>query len=406
MPITASLDSPHGLIRAVMAAILLLVLLAAGPAAATDRRQGRGFVAATKEADILPFMYLGAKHMVTGYDHLLFLLGVIFFLYRMRDVAIYVTLFSIGHSITLLAGVLMEIDVSAYLVDAIIGLSVVYKAFDNLSGFKTLFGVAAEQQDRGGGLRPDPRLRARDQAAGAQLRRRPGREHGVVQYRRRARPDLALPHPGRDDHGLADAKGLRRMPSAANAWFSWPAGSVLAGEQLGGHCLVGDRPDVRRAKTTGDPADRHRPAQGLGQDARAHRGRRPRVGALITLGAICRPSTTRIRWVSANLRACRVVGAVGIWWTWRPPAPAWIPRTRSRRPFARTDTFEIPLAAAGDEPEGTLWSTRCALKPGRTLIYRWEALSAWRLTVTVPVEFDFHGHTVAAEAKGDDRSLN
>lgn len=99
------------------------------------------FVAATKEADIIPFMYLGAKHMFTGYDHLLFLLGVIFFLYRMRDIAIYVTLFSIGHSITLLAGVLMEINVSAYLVDAIIGLSVVYKAFDNLNGFKTLFGV-------------------------------------------------------------------------------------------------------------------------------------------------------------------------------------------------------------------------------------------------------------------------
>jgi len=98
------------------------------------------FVAATNGVDIIPFMYLGAKHMVTGYDHLLFLLGVIFFLYRMRDIAIYVTLFSIGHSITLLAGVLMEINVSAYLVDAIIGLSVIYKAFDNLGGFKSLFG--------------------------------------------------------------------------------------------------------------------------------------------------------------------------------------------------------------------------------------------------------------------------
>ena len=99
------------------------------------------FVAATKGPDILPFMYLGAKHMVTGYDHLLFILGVIFFLYRMRDVVIYVTLFSIGHSITLLAGVLLKIDVNAYLVDAIIGLSVVYKAFDNLGGFKSVFGV-------------------------------------------------------------------------------------------------------------------------------------------------------------------------------------------------------------------------------------------------------------------------
>jgi hypothetical protein len=98
------------------------------------------FVAATKGPDLLPFMYLGAKHMVTGFDHLLFILGVIFFLYRMRDVVIYVTLFSIGHSITLLAGVLLKIDVNPFLVDAIIGLSVAYKAFDNLGGFKSVFG--------------------------------------------------------------------------------------------------------------------------------------------------------------------------------------------------------------------------------------------------------------------------
>jgi len=87
-----------------------------------------------------PFMYLGAKHMVTGYDHLLFLFGVIFFLYRLRDVAIYVTCFAVGHSATLLAGVLSGIHVNPYLVDALIGLSVVYKAFDNLDGFRTLFG--------------------------------------------------------------------------------------------------------------------------------------------------------------------------------------------------------------------------------------------------------------------------
>jgi hypothetical protein len=79
--------------------------------------------------------------MVTGYDHLLFIVGVIFFLYRLRDIFVYVTLFSIGHSITLLAGVLLKIDVNPYLVDAITGLSVVYKAFDNLGGFKSVFGV-------------------------------------------------------------------------------------------------------------------------------------------------------------------------------------------------------------------------------------------------------------------------
>ena len=85
-----------------------------------------------------PYIYLGAKHMVTGYDHLLFLAGVIFYLYRLKDVAIYVTLFAVGHSTTLLAGVLGGLHVSPYLVDAVIGFSVVYKAFENLDGFRAL----------------------------------------------------------------------------------------------------------------------------------------------------------------------------------------------------------------------------------------------------------------------------
>jgi hypothetical protein len=83
----------------------------------------------------IPLLYLGAKHMVTGYDHLLFLAGVIFFLYRIKDVGLYVTLFAIGHSTTLLFGVLAGIHANAYVVDAIIGLSVVYKAFENIGGF-------------------------------------------------------------------------------------------------------------------------------------------------------------------------------------------------------------------------------------------------------------------------------
>ena len=86
----------------------------------------------------IPYMYLGAKHMFTGYDHLLFLAGVIFFLYKMRDVALYVSLFAVGHSITLLLGVLGGIRADAYIVDAIIGLSVVYKAFENMGGFQRL----------------------------------------------------------------------------------------------------------------------------------------------------------------------------------------------------------------------------------------------------------------------------
>lgn len=88
---------------------------------------------------LLAFTYLGAKHMITGYDHLLYLLGVIFFLYRPKHIALYVTLFAVGHSITLLSGVLGKIYVNPYLVDAVIGLSVAYKAFENLDGFKRIF---------------------------------------------------------------------------------------------------------------------------------------------------------------------------------------------------------------------------------------------------------------------------
>jgi len=98
------------------------------------------FIEQASGAQLLPFIYLGAKHMVTGYDHLLFLAGVIFFLYRMKDVGIYVTLFAVGHSVTLLYGVLSETNVNAYMVDAIIGFSVVYKAMDNLGAFRRWFG--------------------------------------------------------------------------------------------------------------------------------------------------------------------------------------------------------------------------------------------------------------------------
>jgi hypothetical protein len=96
--------------------------------------------------NIIPYMYLGAKHMVTGYDHLLFLAGVIFFLYRMKDIGAYVTLFAIGHSATLLMGVLLDIRANPYIIDAIIGLSVVYKGFDNLGGFTHLLGFTPNQK--------------------------------------------------------------------------------------------------------------------------------------------------------------------------------------------------------------------------------------------------------------------
>ena len=98
------------------------------------------FVQTNEGAAVGPFMYLGAKHMVTGYDHLLFLVGVVFFLYRMKDILLYVSLFTIGHSVTLLSGVLGGIEANAYIIDAVIGLSVVYKAFENMGGFKRFLG--------------------------------------------------------------------------------------------------------------------------------------------------------------------------------------------------------------------------------------------------------------------------
>jgi len=98
------------------------------------------FLVANQGVAIGPFLYIGAKHMLTGYDHLLFLVGVIFFLFRTRDVLVYVSLFTLGHSLTLLFGVLNNMAVNVFLIDAIIGLSIVYKGFDNLDGFHRLFG--------------------------------------------------------------------------------------------------------------------------------------------------------------------------------------------------------------------------------------------------------------------------
>jgi hypothetical protein len=102
------------------------------------------FVVNTMGVQLVPFLYIGAEHMITGYDHLLFLFGVIFFLRKSKDILIYVSLFTLGHSITLLIGVLSHIQVNAYLIDAIIGLSVVYKGFDNLSGFKHFLGFSPD----------------------------------------------------------------------------------------------------------------------------------------------------------------------------------------------------------------------------------------------------------------------
>ena len=100
----------------------------------------QGYIQEVSGVNLIPFTYLGAKHMVTGYDHLLFLFGVIFFLFRLKDIGIYVSLFAIGHSSTLLVGVFFNIPANAYLIDAVIGLSVVYKALDNMGAYQRWLG--------------------------------------------------------------------------------------------------------------------------------------------------------------------------------------------------------------------------------------------------------------------------
>ncbi len=119
---------------------LLLVRATDAAAAHGVAQDDASFFLTNVGAAIGPFMYLGAKHMFTGYDHLLFLVGVLFFLYRIRDVVAYVSLFTLGHSVTLLAGVLWGVQANPFIVDAIIGLSVVYKAFDNMDGFRRFLG--------------------------------------------------------------------------------------------------------------------------------------------------------------------------------------------------------------------------------------------------------------------------
>ena len=132
-----------GIRRIVILSFIALsaLVLGAGNALAHAVTEGdAGYIQEIWGVNIIPFMYLGAKHMVTGYDHILFLLGVVFFLYKMKDVGIYVSLFALGHSTTMLAGVWFGWGINAYIIDAIIGLSVVYKALDNLGAYQRWFG--------------------------------------------------------------------------------------------------------------------------------------------------------------------------------------------------------------------------------------------------------------------------
>jgi hypothetical protein len=225
---------------ALFAAFAITALALAAPAFAhAIGGKDAAFVAATSGPDPIPFAYLGAKHMVTGYDHLAYLAGVIFFLYRLKQVLLYVSLFSLGHSTTLIIGVLANLDVSPYIVDAIIGLSVSYKAFENLGGFRQL------------GYQPDMRIAVFGF----------GLVHGLGLATKLQELDL-------NPNGLLanlvsfnigveigqlialsvilavftlwrTTKSFGRWATAANALL-FLAGIILAGQQIGGYFLAGD----------------------------------------------------------------------------------------------------------------------------------------------------------------------
>jgi hypothetical protein len=137
---TRSISVRRGFAVALLIVFAISLLWPGLAAAHNVSKRDASFVESNKGAAIGPFLYLGAKHMVTGYDHLMFLVGVIFFLYQLKDIVLYVSLFTLGHSITLLAGVLGGVHANPYIIDAIIALSVAYKAFDNMDGFKRFLG--------------------------------------------------------------------------------------------------------------------------------------------------------------------------------------------------------------------------------------------------------------------------
>ena len=137
--IALRLPEAERLLRLLAWAVLTALLLTAAQAFAHDLSEAnKSYVQSINGPAPMPFFYLGAKHMVTGADHILFLIGVVFFLYRLRDVVIYVSMFTIGHSTTLLAGVLLGTGLNSYIVDAIIGFSVIYKEFENMGGLRKI----------------------------------------------------------------------------------------------------------------------------------------------------------------------------------------------------------------------------------------------------------------------------
>ena len=225
--------------RHILLALLAFSLIAPPVFAHAIGGSDAQFVRNTVGADPFPFLYLGAKHMVTGYDHLLFLLGVIFFLYRLKDVLLYVTLFSLGHSTTLILGVLFDLGVSSHLVDMVIGLSVAYKAFENLGGLRRL-GLEIDNRIAVGGFGLVHGL-----GLATKLQELGLNKDGLL-------PNLIAFNIGVEIGQLIalsliliamtlwrTTRSFGRLAIGANALL-FLAGIVLAGEQLAGYFLAGD----------------------------------------------------------------------------------------------------------------------------------------------------------------------
>ena len=119
----------------------LLFILLCLPIIGWTHGVSKSIIDAMADASLMDFIYFGAEHMVTGYDHILFLIGVVFFLSSYFDIFKFITAFTIAHCITLIFATFYGITANVYLIDAVIAFSVIYKGFENLDGFKKYFSI-------------------------------------------------------------------------------------------------------------------------------------------------------------------------------------------------------------------------------------------------------------------------
>jgi lysylphosphatidylglycerol synthetase-like protein (DUF2156 family) len=119
----------------------LLTLLICVPLIGWSHDVPESTLNAMADASLIDFSYFGAEHMITGYDHILFLIGVVFFLSSYFDIFKFITAFTIAHCITLIFFFFFNITANVYLIDVVIAFSVIYKGFENLDGFKKYFSI-------------------------------------------------------------------------------------------------------------------------------------------------------------------------------------------------------------------------------------------------------------------------